>query len=257
MSFLRARLRGNGRTQKCADTEPPLRSELFSSDQMEQHGRTLAGLHTLGPGRARDRLLARLAENEGMLLGVRNLLTEAIKANRRIAPAGEWLLDNFYLIEEQIRTARRHLPKGYSRELPRLLNGSSTRLPRVYDIALETISHGDGRVDPEGLSSFVTAYQTVTTLKLGELWASPIMLRLALIENLRRVAARIAVDRTDRNRADYWADRMTEIAERDPKSLILAVADMARSDPPMTSSFVAELTRRLQGQGPALVMPLT
>ncbi len=257
LSLLWARLRGNSRTQKCADTEPPLRSELFSSDQMEQHGKTLAGLHTLGPRRARDRLLTRLAENEGVLLGVRNLLTEAIKATRRITPAGEWLLDNFYLIEEQIRTARRHLPKGYSRELPRLLNGSSAGLPRVYDIALETISHGDGRVDPEGLGSFVAAYQTVTTLKLGELWAIPIMLRLALIENLRRVAVRIATDRTDRNRADYWADQLTEIAGKDPKSLILVVADMARSDPPMVSSFVAELARRLQGQGPALAMPLT
>ena len=257
LSHLLARFCGNNQTQKYADTELPLRSELFSSDQMEQHGKILAGLHTLGPGHARDRLLTRLAENEGALLGVRNLLTEAIKATRRITPAGEWLLDNFYLIEEQIRTARRHLPKGYSRELPRLLNGSSTRLPRVYDIALETISHGDGRVDQEGLSSFVAAYQTVTTLKLGELWAIPIMLRLALIENLRRVAARIAVDRTDRNRADYWADRMTEIAGKDPKSLILVIADMARSDPPMVSSFVAELARRLQGQGPALALPLT
>ncbi|MEK7713044.1 MAG: cyclic beta 1-2 glucan synthetase, partial [Nitrospirota bacterium] len=257
MSHLQARLRGNSKIQKFADTEPPLRSELFSSDQMEQHGRTLAGQHKLGLGRARDRLLTRLADNEGMLLEVRNLLTEAIKANRRITPAGEWLLDNFYLIEEQIRTARRHLPKGYSRELPRLLNGPSAGLPRVYDIALETISHGDGRVDPESLSSFVAAYQTVTALKLGELWAIPIMLRLALIENLRRVAARIATDRIDRNLADYWADQMTEIAGKDPKSLILVIADMARSDPPMVSSFVAELTRRLQGQGPALALPLT
>ena len=149
------------------------------------------------------------------------------------------------------------MPKGYSRELPRLSNGPSAGLPRVYDIALETISHGDGRVDPENLSSFVAAYQTVTTLKLGELWAIPIMLRLALIENLRRVAARIAADRIDRNRADYWADQMTEIAAKDPKSLILAIADMARSNPPMVSSFVAELTRRLQGQGPALALPLT
>ena len=257
LSQLRARLRGNSQTQKCADNEPPLRSELFSSDQMEQHGKTLAGLHKLGLGRARDRLLTRLAENEGVLLGVRNLLTEAIKATRRITPAGEWLLDNFYLIEEQIRTARRHLPKGYSRELPRLLNGPSAGLPRVYDIALETISHGDGRVDPESLSSFVAAYQTVTALKLGELWAIPIMLRLALIENLRRIGARIAADRIDRNRADYWADKMTDIAGKDPKSLILAIADMARSNPPMVSSFVAEFARRLQGQSPALAMPLT
>src|SRR3989338_1535665 len=252
-----ARLRGSGPAQRYAGDELPLRSELFSADQMKQHGKILAAAHQLKPGRPQDRLLARLAENESLLLEVRNLLTEDVKADRRIPPAGEWLLDNFYVIEEQIRTANRHFPKGYSRELPRLSNGPSAGLPRVYDIALETISHGDGRVDPENLSSFVAAYQTVTALKLGELWAIPIMLRLALIENLRRVAARIATDRNDQNRADYWADQMTETAGKDPKNLILVVADMARSNPPMVSSFIAELTRRLQGQGPALAMPLT
>ena len=257
LTHLRTGLRRNDLGQKYAGAESPLRSELFSSDQMKQHGKTLAGLHKLGLGDARDRLLTRLAENESILLGVRNLLTEAIKSTRRITPAGEWLLDNFYLIEEQIRTARNHLPKGYSRELPRLLNGPSARLPRVYDIALEMISHGDGRVDPESLISFVAAYQTVTTLKLGELWAIPIMLRLALIENLRRIGTRVAADRIDRNHADYWADKITDVAGKDPKSLILAIADMARSDPPMVSSFVAEFTRRLQGQSPALAMPLT
>jgi cyclic beta-1,2-glucan synthetase len=250
-------LRTRGRAQGYTDNEPPLRSELFSSDQMKRHGKALADSHKLSLGRASDRLLTRLSENEEVLIGACNLLTAAVKANRRIAPAGEWLLDNFYLIEEQIRMARRHLPKGYSRELPRLLNGSSAGRPRVYDIALEIISHGDGRVDPENLSSFVAAYQTVTVLKLGELWAIPIMLRLALIENLRRVGARIAADRTDRNRADYWADQMTEIAEKDPKSLILLIADMARSNPPLVSSFVAEFARRLQGQSPALALPLT
>ena len=254
---LRSCLPGGGLGRRYAGDEPPLRSELFSADQMEQHGKTLAGSHQLSPGGPQGRLLKRLAENKAVLIGVRNLLTEAVKANRRITPAGEWLLDNFYLIEEQIRTAKRHLPKGYSRELPRLLTGPSAGLPRVYDLALETISHGDGRVDPEGLSSFIAAYQTVTALKLGELWAIPIMLRIALIENLRRVAARIATDRIDRNLADYWADQMTEIAEQDPKSLILVIADMARSNPPLVSSFVAELTRRLQGQGPDLALPLT
>ncbi len=257
LPHLWARLRGNSLSQKRVGDEPPLRSELFSASQMEQHGKALAGSHKLGPEPGPDRLLTRLAENEGVLIGACNLLTNAVKTNRRIAPAGEWLLDNFYLIEEQIRMAKRHLPKGYSRELPRLLNGQSAGLPRVYDIALEIISHGDGRVDPESLTSFVAAYQTVSVLKLGELWAIPIMLRLALIENLRRVAARIAADTTDRNQADYWADHMTEIAEKDPKSLILVIADMARSSPPMVSSFVAELARRLQGQGPALALPLT
>jgi cyclic beta-1,2-glucan synthetase len=244
-------------TRTPAANELPLRAELFSADQMKLHGKLLAEDHQVAAGRPRDRLLSRLAENERLLLDVHNLLTRAVKDKRRVTPAGEWLLDNFYVIEEQIRTARRHLPKGYSRQLPRLSNGPSVGLPRVYDIALEIISHGDGRVDPESLSSFVAAYQSVTALKLGELWAIPIMLRLALVENIRRVAARIAADRLDRNRADQWADQMTEIAAKDPKSLILVIADMARSTPPMVGAFVAEFTRRLQGHGPALALPLT
>jgi cyclic beta-1,2-glucan synthetase len=250
-------LPGSDSAQRYSDDAPPLRSELFSADQMQQHGKTLAGSHKVSLGGGPDRLLGRLAENQGVLLGVRGLLTAAVKTNRRITPAGEWLLDNFYLIEEQIRMSEKHLPKAYSRELPRLLNGPSAGLPRVYDIALETISHGDGRLDPESLSSFVAAYQTVTALNLGELWALPIMLRLALIENLRRVGARISADRIGRNRADYWADKITETAEKDPKSLILVIADMARSSPPLVGSFVAEFARRLQGQGPALALPLT
>src|SRR5579885_2278982 len=235
----------------------PLRAELFSVDQMEQHGRTLAGWHTVSLDPARDQLLPRLSENEAVLSEAVNLLTETVKANLRITPAGEWLLDNFYLIEEQIRLAKRHLPTGYSRELPRLLNGPSAGLPRVYDLALETISHGDGRIDPTNLSRFVQSYQSVTPLKLGELWAIPIMLRLALIENLRRVAARISASKKDRDRADAWADQMFEVAETDPKNLILVIADMARSNPPMVSSFVAELARRLQGHSSALALPLT
>ncbi len=237
--------------------EPALRSELFSADQMERHGVHLARLHTLSPRSATDLLLGRLADNEAMLLRCCSMLATATLSSQRVTPAAEWLFDNYYLVEEQIRTAQKHLPKGYSRELPRLSSGPSAGLPRVYDIALETISHGDGRVDSASLSRFVTAYQTVTPLTLGELWAIPIMLRLALIENLRRVATRIMADWLDRNLAIDWADRMAETAGRDPKSVVLTVADMARSNPPMSSSFVAELARRLQGQSAALALPLT
>ena len=230
---------------------------MFSADQMEQHGKSLAAAHKLTPRRGPDQLLPRLAANEAVLIDACNLLTTAVMANRRITPAGEWLLDNFYLIEEQIRTAKRHLPKDYSRELPCLAGGPSAGLPRVYNIALETIAHGDARVDPEGLSRFVAAYQTVTPVKLGELWAIPIMLRLALIENLRRVATDVAAGRVDRDLADGWVDQMKATAQADPKSLILVIADMARSNPPMTTAFVSELSRRLQGHGPALALPLT
>src|SRR5688572_15767249 len=228
---------------------------------MELHGEALARAHQLQPGRRLgprgDRLLERLTANEGVLVATGERLKAALTAGQPIAPAGEWLLDNFHLIEEQVRTGKRHLPKAYSRELPRLLAGPSAGLPRAYDLALEAIAHGDGRLDAESLRRFVAAYQSVAPLGLGELWAVPIMLRLALIENLRRVAARIAASTAERNLADTWAERMIEIAGRDAKSLILATADMARSNPPMASPFVAELARRLQGQSAALALPLT
>lgn len=197
-------------------------------------------------------MLARLGDNAEILQSCRTLLSDAVKTKTRIVPAGEWLLDNFYLIEDQIRSARHHFPKGYSQELPQLAEGLSAGLPRVYDLALEVISHGDGRIDSETFSRFVAAYQTITPLTLGELWAIPIMLRLALIENLRRVAVRITTDRHYVDQARAWATQMIQVAEHDPKNLILIIADMARSNPPMVSAFVAELTRRLQGHGHAL-----
>jgi cyclic beta-1,2-glucan synthetase len=99
--------------------------------------------------------------------------------------------------------------------LPRLSNGPSAGYPRVYDLALELISHVDGRIDAESLRSFITAYQEKTHLNLGELWAIPIMMRQALIENLRRVAARIAKGTLDRNKASQWADQFHRMRRAD------------------------------------------
>ena len=240
-----------------ADDEAPLRAELFTADQMEQHGKEVAAAHVLTLQRSPDRLLPRLAANEKKLVEVGAMLAQSGPAQRRVTPAGEWLLDNFHLIEEEVRTAKRHLPPGYSRELPRLASGPNAGLPRVYDLALHAVAHGDSRLGRGPLTRFVTAYQSVKLLQLGELWAIPIMLRLALIENLRRVAARVAASRIERDVAGAWADQMLDVAERDPKSLILVVADMARSDPPMTAPFVSEIARILHGRSAGLSLPLS
>jgi hypothetical protein len=230
--------------------------ELFSAEQREQHGKTLAMTHQVIPGRSRDILLARLDENENILFDIHQLLVSDIEADRQITIAGEWLLDNFYIIEEQIRMTRRHLPKGYCRELPHLSNTDSKGLPRVFDIAKAAIAHGDGRVDAERLGDLVAAYQSVTELNLGELWAIPIMMRLALIENIQKIALAIASHRADRRHANDWADKMTIIAENEPKDLILVVADMVRSTPALTSSFVSEFSYRIRALEPVLALPL-
>ena len=127
LSLIRVRLGRLGGAGQDLTGEGPLRAELFSADQMEQHGLRLASADRLTPGRVPERLLARLAANERVLVETCHLLTAAVTAKQRVTPAGEWLLDNAYLVAEQIRTARRHLPKGYSRELPSLADGHLRR----------------------------------------------------------------------------------------------------------------------------------
>ena len=268
--------------------EQPLRGDLYSVDQLAGHARTLAGWHEAQerPGRE-ERLLGRLEENHHVLREAYGAAVRAAEKGRRITPAAEWLVDNFYLIEEQVRLARRHLPRGYARELPRLLNGPNAGRPRVYDLALELVSHVDAQVDEVALTRFVRSYQSAMPLKLGELWAVPIMLRLALIENLRRVASRVAFGQRDQDQAAAWAGRVTEAVRNDPKSVVRVLADLysalgegdgrretgdgqtaapavSRLPSPvspaepvtLSPAFVAEFARRLQGQGAAGSFPL-
>jgi len=235
----------------------PIRSELYNSDQMKTHASIVARSHKILKGKRTDKLLKRLDDNEETLVEVRNLLVEGIQSGQAITPAAEWLLDNFYLIEEQIVTAKKHLPKKYSEGLPYLANVNSEGIPRVYDIALEIIAHSDGLIEAKELRGFVSAYQSEKILTLGELWAIPIMLKLAVIENLRRIAEKIALDRIDNNLADYWSELIIETVRKDPADMVLTIADMARSKPVLNSAFVAAFTRKLQGKGPAFSLPLS
>ncbi len=241
--------------------EAPFRDELFSVDQLHGHAKTLGKGHGIGKkGRlgAKDRLLPRLAENKKLLREGYRILNEAAeKGQKDHHAAAEWFIDNYSLIEEQILTARRHFPAGYSRDLPQLSEGALAGYPRVYAIALELISHVDGRLDAESLRVFVAAYQLAAPLRLGELWAIPIMLRLALLENLRRVVARVVAGRRDRERAGYWIERMLEVAAKAPAEVVVVLAEMVKENPPLTTAFVSEFATRLQGQGSALNFPMT
>ena len=234
-------------------------NELFSAERMERYGSELAASHKLRRRNKPGLLLARLKENEKVLgdcCRMFSAVTALSKLERRMSPAGEWLLDNYWMVQEHIQAARRHLPEAYMKDLPQLSGGMVDGMPRVYDIALENISHADGLLDSMLLERFVEAYQTVSPLSLGELWAIPIMLRLALIENLRRVAVRVIASWHDRQLATAWAERIIEASSRGKRGILPAVAEMAASEPPLSAAFVAELARRLQGQGPALSLPL-
>ena len=231
--------------------EGSLRAELFTVEQLISHAHDQAVEHRVSRQPRANPLLDRLGENEQCLRAFYRA-TLTVSPNRRITPAAEWLLDNFYLIEEQVKLARRHLPRGYSRELPCLTQGGAAGLPRVYSLGLALIAHVDAQIDVAPLSAFIAAYQKTVPLKLGELWAIPIMLRLGLLENLRRITTRLTRARADRDLADQWVDRLQAMAGSNPAHLVVVVADMARAGLPSSSAFVAEFCQRLSRQSPVL-----
>src|SRR4030095_10520455 len=134
--------------------EPPFHGDLLGTESLIRHAGNVAQRHQVAPRKGPNLLLPRLTSNENVLREY-NEQTLLAEKHRHITPASEWLLDNFHLIEEQIRTARRHLPRGFSRELPHLVDGPLADFPRVYGIALELVSHVDGRIDAPHLGSFV------------------------------------------------------------------------------------------------------
>lgn len=230
------------------ESTAPIRSELFSAERLEAHGRSLAEAH--GPGvPARGRLLGRrLADNEAMLLEAYRDTVATLDLGAAITPAGEWLIDNFHLIEKQIREIRLDLPPKYYRQLPKIAAGHLAGYPRVFGVAWAFVAHTDSLFDSDLLCRFLRAYQETQPLTIGELWAVAITLRLVLVENLRRIAERIVLSRAARTEADGCADRLLGVADRSPEPPSEVLRDRKG---PLADAFVAQLSQRLRGHDAA------
>src|SRR5713101_8740531 len=160
--------------------EQPVRAEIFSVERLEQYAQTLAAEHKTVTKKGRAQLLPRLEDNGRKLFAAYRILVEAIRNGRPISPAGEWLVDNFHIVEEQLREIREDLPPSFYRQLPKLARGPLKGFPRVYGLAWAFVEHTDSRFETEPLRRFVRAYQRVRPLTIGELWATAISLRLVL-----------------------------------------------------------------------------
>ena len=160
------------RLRSQTELEEPISAELFSVERLEQHAHTLASAQAItdAPRRGRD-VQARIADNGRILVESYRLLAGATREERSITPAAEWLVDNFPIVDEQLREIRDDLPPNYYRELPKLAEGPLAGYPRVLGLAWAYIAHTDSRFDPESLRRMVRAYQEVEPLTIGELWA--------------------------------------------------------------------------------------
>ncbi|HUF31220.1 MAG TPA: glucoamylase family protein, partial [Gemmatimonadaceae bacterium] len=236
----------------------PISGELLGPEHLVERARALAGRqrHVPRPAhRGKTPLLARLRQSLSILDESYERLTDAARREVDVAPAGEWLLDNYHVIQEHIREVRNSLPRDYYRELPELASGPLAGYPRVYELAITLISHTEGRIDLENVQLFVGAFQEVAPLSLGELWAIPAMLRLGLIENVRRMSLRTVQRLHEVELADGWAMRIESARDAGDRSLSAALEEFVANPPNLTPIFVSRFLQRLR-QLPKTLEPL-
>jgi cyclic beta-1,2-glucan synthetase len=229
------------------DLVGPIRGEVLGADRLAERARAIARQHTLLPSkkqRGSGPLLERLDDTRLVLRRVYERLNEGVERNLDISPAGEWLLDNAYIVQEHIREIRTSMPKGYYQELPKLAAGTLAGYPRVYELAIELIAHTEGHIDTDNITLFVGEYQKIASLGMGELWAVPTMLRLGLVENIRRMALRVAARLDEVESADTWAAKLRDASDRSPEDLTKALSSFIDGHPRLTPTFVARFLQQ-------------
>lgn len=235
-------------------TEDPVRDELFSVERLELYAAYLAQQLAVTSDRRRGRsLLPGLKQNGVKLLDAYLSLTAAIRDKQAVSPGAEWFVDNFHIIEDQLRSIKQDLPQDYYHELPKLAAGELKDYPRVYAIAMAVIAHTDSRLDADTLRRFIQAYQQVSPLKIGELWAVAITLRIALLGHLTPLTERIACARENRGAADSLADQLLELAVHpgvQPHELVQLLSRELGPPADYNRAFIVQLIQRLRDQDP-------
>jgi cyclic beta-1,2-glucan synthetase len=236
--------------RKSLDSEEPIRAELFSADRLEQYAESLiASLPVYDePGPTYD-LAARAARNGRVLLDCYGAISQAARQRRAITPAAEWVLDNFHVIDEQLKTIRRDYTTRFASVLPALADGPLRGYPRVYALMWAFVAHNDSRLDVAVLKRFIDAAQRSRVLTIRELWTISLALRCVLIENLARLAQRIVESHLGRRQADELAD---ELQSNPAPDLELAAALRQATDRPRARAFAVQLVQRLRYRDPDL-----
>ncbi|MBC7842812.1 MAG: carbohydrate-binding protein [Gemmatimonadaceae bacterium] len=236
----------------------PIVGELLGADHLAARARAVARDQRLVATRTPlrpARLLARLSETRRILTDAQERLLSAAAAGVDAGPAAEWLLDNYHVVQEHLQEVRASLPGGYYRELPELASGPMTGYPRVYEMAISLISHTEARVDLENVDLYVESFQSVTPLSVGELWAMPAMLRLGLIESVRRMTLRTMQRLDEIGLASMWSDRVLAASARGGTALRESLREFADADHELTPHFVSrflQLLRQTEGASPPL-----
>ena len=227
----------------------PIRGELLGAEHLAERARAVARGQRLAEEREgwrRAPLLTRLDATREILEDARTRLTAAANRDMDVGPAGEWLLDNYHVVQEHIGEVRESLPRGFYRELPELAQGPLAGYPRIYELGIALISHTEARIDVGNLDLFVRAFQEVAPLSIGELWALPAMLRLGLIESVRRMSLRTVQRLEEVESAVQWATSIQRANGHGQPTIGIVLERFITNHPPLTPIFVSQFVHHLR-----------
>ena len=234
------------------DTEIPVGPPL-SSAQLQEHARHLAADHQLDSKPLRNtELLRQLERSRRWVKQVCLDLSETSHFQQSVSPTAEWLLDNEYILESNARDVGLNLPWRYYRQLPVLAAAPNRGLPRIYGLARELAADTDLSLYEENILDFIDAYQSIAPLSIGELWAVPQMLRIALIESIGQLAGLALTELQEQEIADLWANRLISANRRDPNQLFSIMAELTETFPRPSLYFASQLINHLYDEGAAL-----
>ena len=179
--------------------------------KLESHLQKIASSHNLvGKSEKSTYPVPHLLESFKVIQDVYNLLNEHLKLGISIHPAGEWLLDNLYVIEECVKQIEKELTlKKYTSFLG-IANGSYKGFARIYVLASEIIAYTDNRIERKDLENYLASYQTKKTLSMEEIWNIGIFLEIAIIENIREVCEKIYISQMEKYKAENIVERLIE-----------------------------------------------
>src|SRR5260221_4006105 len=159
---------------------------VLTENPVDSLGHRLAGEYTLARKLTREpRLLHLLDHQERRLDHAYQRFSNAAQADVAPSYAAEWLLDNYFVVQQAIRQVREDMPLGYYQQLPKLKNTSWATYPRVYALARESIAYSNCQLHIGDTVRLIQAFQADgESLTMGELWAFPTMLRLGILDSL-------------------------------------------------------------------------
>ena len=226
-----------------------IKGTVLDRYQLEQYLEKIASDHILTEKSAKDTYpIPRLKENFFVIKEIYKLLNEQIKQGIPIHPAGEWILDNLYVIEEIVKNISKELTLKKYTDFLGLANGRFKGFARVYVLATEMVAYTDGKINSENLEYMLQAYQTKKTLSMNEIWNIGLFIQIALIENIREICETIYMSQMQKSRVEEIICKYFGEEKKKSRTVILPKI-MLIENGQVKNAFIEYMSYRLKKMG--------